>query len=119
MPPLIEKTKTAYWNFLDNKLAKIKQQHKYAIWASCLLGLAALFLFPVYLPKNKEIGKLNQENVYLQGEIQKVEAIANKLGEHKAERAAVAATGRRTWVQASGCWSLRRFWRPRWKWSRR
>ena len=89
MHPMIEKTKAAYWNFLDNKLAKIKQQHKYAIWAGCIIGLAALFLFPVYLPKNKEISKLDKENIYLQGEIQKVEAIANKLGEHKAERAAV------------------------------
>lgn len=89
MPPLIERTKTAYWNFLDNKLAKIKQQHKYTIWAGCVIGLAALFLFPFYLPKNKEISKLDKENIYLQGEIRKVEAIANKLGEHKAERAAV------------------------------
>lgn len=89
MHPMIDKVKTAYWNFLDNKLAKVKQQHKYAIWAGCVIGLAALFVFPVYLPKNKEISKLDKENIYLQSEIEKVEAIANKLGEHKAERAAV------------------------------
>lgn len=89
MHPMIEKTKTAYWNFLDNKLAKIKQQQKISIWAGCIIALAAVFLFPFYLPKGKEIDKLSKENIYLQGEIQKVEAIANKLGEHKAERAAV------------------------------
>jgi len=89
MHPVIDKTKNAYWNFLDNKLAKIKQQHKYTIWLGCVATLIALFFFPIYLPKNKEIGKLEKENIYLQGEIEKVEAIANKLGEHKAERAAV------------------------------
>jgi len=89
MHPLIEKTKAVYWNFLDNKLAKMKQKHKYAIWAGCVVGLCALFLFPFYFPKNNEITKLTKENTYLKSEISKVEAIANKLDEHKAERAAV------------------------------
>ncbi|NTV12427.1 MAG: type 4a pilus biogenesis protein PilO [Desulfobulbaceae bacterium] len=89
MHPMIEKMKVAYWNFLDNKLAKMKQEHKYAICAGCVIGLSALFLFPFYIPKNKEIKKLNKENSYLKSEISKVEAIANKLDEHKAERAAV------------------------------
>lgn len=89
MYPVIENIRKAYWNFLDNKLAKVKQQQKFATLAGFVITLAALFIFPFYIPKSKEIAKLNQENVYLIGEIQKVEAIANKLGEHKAERAAV------------------------------
>lgn len=89
MHPLIEKTRAAYWNFLDNKLAKMKQQHKYAIWAGFIVSIGALYLFPFYFPKNNEITKLTKENNYLKSEISKVEAIANKLDEHKTERAAV------------------------------
>lgn len=85
----IENLKTAYWNFLDNKLAPMKQQLKLIIWASFIVVPSVLFLFLYYVPTSKQIDKLNKENLFLQGEIQKVEAIAGKLNEHKAERAAV------------------------------
>jgi type IV pilus assembly protein PilO len=85
----IEKIKTAYWNFLDNKLAPMKQQHKSIIWAGLILVPSVIFLFLFFLPTSRQIEKLRKENAYLQSEIQKVEEIAGKLNEHKAERAAV------------------------------
>ena len=85
----LESIKTAYWNFLDNKLAPMKQQHKLVICAGCIIVPAVTFLFLYYMPTSNEIEKLGKENIYLQSEIQKVEAIAGKLNEHKAERAAV------------------------------
>jgi len=84
-----EGIKTAYWSFLDNKLAPMKQQHKYLIWAGFVVVPSVIFLFLFFMPTSKEIEKLRKENAYLQNEIQKVEAIAGKLNEHKAERAAV------------------------------
>ncbi len=89
MHPQIEKIKKAYWDLLDNKLAKLKHQHKLAIFVVSLLLPLALFVFLVYSPKSDEIAKLKKNNHYLEGQIQKVESIAGKLGEHKAERAAV------------------------------
>lgn len=89
MHPQIEKLRKAYWDFLDNKLAKLKQQHKLAILAVSLLAPLVLFIFLVYSPNSDKIAKLKKDNQYLQGEIQKVEALAGKLDEHKAERAAV------------------------------
>lgn len=89
MRPQMENIKTAYWNFLDNKLATMKQQHKYVIWAGCVLVPVVIFFFLFYSPTSQQIAKLQKENLYLQSEIQKVEAIAGKLNEHKAERAAV------------------------------
>lgn len=85
----IDKLKIAYWNFLDNKLAPMKQKHKSLIFAGFMLVPAAIFFSLYYLPTSKQIDKLGKENLYLQSEIQKVEAIAGKLNEHKAERAAV------------------------------
>lgn len=85
----VEKIKIAYWNFLDNKLAPMKQQFKLVIWAGFIIVPTIIFLFLFYVPKSKEIDKLGKENEFLQSEIQKVEAIAGKLNEHKAERAAV------------------------------
>ena len=89
MHPKIEKIKRAYWDLLDNKLAPLKHQHKLAIWAVSLLVPLVLFAFLVYSPNSKEITKLKKNNQYLQGKIQKVEALAGKLDQHKAERAAV------------------------------
>lgn len=89
MHPQIEKMVNAYWNFIDNKLSKMKQQHKYTICAVCVLCLVSIYLFPFYLPNSKEISKLKDNNKFLRGEIQKVEAIAGKLSENKAEQAAV------------------------------
>lgn len=89
MSAQIANIKTAYWNFLDNKLAPMKQQNKFAIWAGFIVVPAAIFFFLFYSPNSKQIDKLTNDNLYLQSEIQKVEAIAGKLNEHKAERAAV------------------------------
>jgi len=89
MHPQIEKIKRAYWDFLDNKLARLKQQHKLAIWAVSLIVPLVLFIFLFYSPNSGKITQLKKNNQYLQGEIQKVEALAGKLEEHKAERAAV------------------------------
>jgi type IV pilus assembly protein PilO len=85
----VENIKIAYWNFLDNKLAPMKQQFKFVLWAGFIVVPSVIFLFLFYTPTSKQIDKLGKENLYLQGEIQKVEAIAGKLNEHKAERAAV------------------------------
>lgn len=85
----IKNIKAAYWNFLDNKLAQMKQQHKLVIWAGFMVVPAVIFFFLFYAPNSKQIDKLRKDNLYLQSEIQKVEAIAGKLNEHKAERAAV------------------------------
>jgi type IV pilus assembly protein PilO len=89
MHPQIEKFKRAYWDFLDHKLAPLKQQHKLAIWAVSLLVPVILFIFLIYTPNSEKLTMLDKNNIYLQGEIQKVEALAGKLDEHKAERAAV------------------------------
>ena len=85
----VENIKKAYWNFLDNKLAPMKQQNKSFIWAGFMLVPAVIFFVLYYTPTSKQIEKLGKENLFLQSEIQKVEAIAGKLNEHKAERAAV------------------------------
>ena len=84
-----ENIKAAYWNFLDNKLATMKQQLKLIIWAGFIVVPSVIFVFLYYVPTSKQIDKLNKDNLFLQGEIQKVEAIAGKLNEHKAERAAI------------------------------
>ncbi len=89
MHPQIDKFKRAYWDLLDNKLAKLKQQHKLVIWVASLLVPFILFIFLIYSPNSGRITKLKKNNQYLQGEIQKVEALAGKLNEHKAERSAV------------------------------
>lgn len=85
----IANIRTAYWNFLDNKLALMNPRHKFTIWAGFIVVPSVVFLFLFYAPNSKQIEKLQKDNLYLQGEIQKVEAIAGKLSEHKAERAAV------------------------------
>lgn len=85
----IANIKTAYWNFLDNKLAPMNPRNKVTIWAAFIVVPSVVFLFLFYTPNSKQIEKLQKDNLYLQGEIQKVEAIAGKLNEHKAERAAV------------------------------
>ena len=80
------KIKQAYTAFLDNKLTRLNKQHKIGILAATVLIPIALFFFLFYSPKSKEIGKLKQDIRYLQGEIHKVEAIADKLDEHRAEK---------------------------------
>lgn len=85
----IENIKTAYWNFLDNKLAPMNSKHKLMIWAGFMVVPTVVFLFLFYVPNSKQIEKFQKDNLYLQSEIQKVEAVAGKLNEHKAERAAV------------------------------
>ena len=89
MHPQLEKIKAGYWDLLDNKLAKLSQQNKYIILGAALAIPVVLFFFLSYSPRSKVIIKLRKDNTYLLSEIQKVEAIAGKLDEHKAERAAV------------------------------
>ena len=82
----IEKIKAAYWSFLDNQIANLKKEHKIAIFVTAMLTPVVLFFFLFYSPKNDEIKGLEKNNRYLKSEIQKVEAIADKLDEHKAEK---------------------------------
>lgn len=85
----ITKIKQAYLSFIDGKLTRLSQQHKIGILAASLLIPIMAFFFLFYSPTSKEISKLGKDNTYLKGEIQKVEAIADKLDEHKAEKANV------------------------------
>ena len=89
MPPQIDKIKAAYWSFLDDKVANLNKQYKTAIFAASLIIPVLLFFFLFFSPKNDDIKRLKKDNRYLQGEIQKVEAIADKLDEHKAEKGKV------------------------------
>jgi type IV pilus assembly protein PilO len=89
MHPQIDKIKAAYWSFLDNKVATLNKQYKTAIFAASLIIPVLLFFFLFFSPKNDDIKRLKKDNRYLQGEIQKVEAIADKLDEHKEEKARV------------------------------
>jgi type IV pilus assembly protein PilO len=89
MKQQITKIKQAYGSFLDNKLTRLSKQQKIGILAGSVLVPVLLFFFLVYSPKSKEIDKLEADIRYLKGEIQKVEAIANKIDEHRAEKAQV------------------------------
>lgn len=82
----IAKIKKAYWAFLDGKVANLNKQYKYGIFAATMLIPVLLFFFLIYSPNTEESEKLRKDNLYLNGEIQKVEAIADKLDEHKAEK---------------------------------
>lgn len=86
MKEKITQIKQAYVSFLDNKLTRLSKQHKIAILAGSILIPLLLFFFLVYSPKSKEIDKLETDIRFLQGEIQKAEAIANKIEEHRAEK---------------------------------
>ena len=81
------KITSAYERFLDNKVAYLNRQYKLAILAAAIVIPIVLFYFLFISPTSKEIKKLNKDNRYLRGEIQKVEAIAGKLAEHKQEMA--------------------------------
>ena len=76
-------------SFIDDKLTGLSKKHKMGILVASLLIPVLLFFFLFYSPTGKEITKLGKDNRYLSGEIQKVEAIADKLDEHKAEKAHV------------------------------
>ena len=89
MQEQITKIKQAYGSFIDNKLASLSKKQKIGIFAASLLIPLLLFFFLFFSPKNEEIKKLAKNNRFLNGEIQKVEAIADKLDEHKAEKAYV------------------------------
>jgi type IV pilus assembly protein PilO len=86
MQEKITKIKQSYGTFVDNKLTRLSKNHKTAILAASFLIPLLLFFFLFYSPKNEEVAKLNKDNTYLRGEIEKVEAIADKLDEHKAEK---------------------------------
>ena len=89
MHPQIDKIKAAYWSFLDNKVANLNKQYKTAIFAASLIIPVLLFFFLFFSPKNDDIQRLKKSNRYLKTEIQKVEAIADKLDEHKEEKGRV------------------------------
>ena len=89
MPPQIDKIRSAYWSFLDDKVANLNKQYKTAIFAASMIIPVVLFFFLFFSPKSDDIKKLEKNNRYLNSEIQKVEAIADKLDEHKAEKAKV------------------------------
>lgn len=82
----IIKIKKAYWTFLDEKLAGLSKQYKMAIFGATILVPTLLFYFFLYAPTSDQITKLKKNNRFLSGEIQKVEAIADKLDEHKGEK---------------------------------
>lgn len=85
MPASIVKIQKVYVSFLDNKIAKLSKKYKMGIFAATILIPIIAFFFLFYSPKNKEIQALKKNNVFLKGEIQKVEAITDKLDEHKKE----------------------------------
>ncbi|MBU0673060.1 MAG: type 4a pilus biogenesis protein PilO [Proteobacteria bacterium] len=89
MHPQVEKIKKAYENFLDEKLAHINRQYKLGLLLATLIVPTVLVFFFLLRPMGEEIDKLAKDNQYLKGEIQKVEALAGKLDEHKAEKAEV------------------------------
>ncbi|MFO7605223.1 MAG: type 4a pilus biogenesis protein PilO [Desulfurivibrionaceae bacterium] len=86
MKEQITKIKQAYGSFLDNKLTRLSKQQKIGILAGSLLVPLLLFFFLIYSPKSKDIEKLENNIQSLKGEIQKVEAIANRIDEHRAEK---------------------------------
>lgn len=85
----MDKIKAVYWSFLDDKIANLNKQYKIAIFALSMIVPVLLFFFLFLSPKNQEIEKLLKNIRYLRGEIEKVEAIADKLEDHKAEKARV------------------------------
>ena len=89
MSQQLDNIKKAYWSFLDNKIAKLHKQYKLGILAASMIVPLVLFFFLFYSPKSDEVKKLTKNNNYLRNEIQKVEAIADKLEEHKAEKSRV------------------------------
>lgn len=89
MQEKIAKIKRAFESFVDTKLTRLSKQHKIGIFVASLLIPLALFFFFFFSPKNEEIKNFEKNNRFLKGEIQKVEAIADKLDEHRAEKAHV------------------------------
>ena len=85
----ITKIKQGYGAFIDNKLTRLSKKQKTGIFAATLIIPLLLFFFLFYSPNNDKRDKLEKNNRYLKGEIQKVEAIADKLDDHKAEKAYV------------------------------
>lgn len=81
----LEKIKASINDFLENQVAKWDIKIKIAILAGTIILIIAAFIFLVWNPKTKQIKQLEKQNSFLQGEIAKVEAIANQLAEHKAE----------------------------------
>ena len=89
MQAKITKIKQAFESFVDTKLTRLNKQHKIGIFVASLLIPLALFFFLFFSPKSEEIKKYEKANKFLNGEIQRVEAIADKIDEHRAEKARV------------------------------
>lgn len=85
----ITKIKQAFELFVDTKLTRLSKQHKIGILVASLVIPLGLFFFFFFSPKNEEIKKFEKSNRVLRAEIQKVEAIADKIDEHRAEKARV------------------------------
>ncbi len=81
----LDQVKNAYEKFLDEQFGKVKKEHRMAAVGALLLIMVALFVFLFWKPKHNTIVALEKKASYLKGEIKKVEAIADKLDEHKAE----------------------------------
>ncbi|MEW6501933.1 MAG: type 4a pilus biogenesis protein PilO [Thermodesulfobacteriota bacterium] len=89
MNPKLDALKKGFDAFVDTKVSRLTPQHKLLIcigaWA--LPVVACTFL--VFMPKNTEIGQLNEKKGQLEQELQKVEKIAREIDKHRAEMQAV------------------------------
>jgi type IV pilus assembly protein PilO len=89
MQDQISKSRQAYATFIDSKLSGLDKKQKTGIFVASLLVPLLLFFFFFLSPKNEEISRVRAANLVLNKEIQAVEAIADRLDEHKAEKAHV------------------------------
>lgn len=89
MNPKLDALKKGFDAFVDTKVSRLTPQHKLLIcigaWA--LPVVACTFL--VFMPKNTEIGQLNERKNQIEQELQKVEKIAREIDKHRAEMQAV------------------------------
>jgi len=81
----LEQAVNIYEKFLDEQFSKVKKEHQIVAICVVMAAIAALFFFLFWKPKHNTINTLEKRQTYLMGEIKKVEAIADKLDEHKAE----------------------------------
>ncbi len=81
----LDQVKNAYEKFLDEHFSKVKKEHRMAAVTALLLAMVAIFFVFFWQPKHNSIRALKKRQTYLMGEIKKVEAIADRLDEHKAE----------------------------------
>ncbi|MBU0485721.1 MAG: type 4a pilus biogenesis protein PilO [Proteobacteria bacterium] len=85
-----DQIKSVVEDFLENKVSKLNKQTKLGIAAGAVIIPVALFVMFFWVPKNKEIKQLNDQQTYLLSEIKKVEERAKELDKFKEEKAEVA-----------------------------